>query len=90
MVARDGIEPPTRPFQGRLPNRGSGLKSTDATKVQELTSSLFQANVGSLELFAALRCSRIVRATILQTNGRIMWWKSEPHSDASSGPISGL
>jgi hypothetical protein len=28
-TARDGIEPPTPAFQGRIPNRGSGLKSTD-------------------------------------------------------------
>ena len=69
MVARDGIE------RRRLPNCVSGLKSTDPTKVQELTPSLFQADVGSYGLFAALRCSRIVRATILQTKGRIMWWE---------------
>jgi len=29
LVARDGIEPPTPAFQGRLPNRESGLKSMD-------------------------------------------------------------
>ena len=59
-MARDGIDRRRRPFQGRLPNRVSGLKSLDPTKV-ELTSSLFQADVGSFKLFAAFRCSRIVR-----------------------------
>ena len=38
LVARDGIEPRRRPFQGRLPNRGSGLKSTDLVDNDELTS----------------------------------------------------
>jgi hypothetical protein len=35
MVAWDGIEP-RRPFQGRLPNRRSGLKSTDVTEGERL------------------------------------------------------
>ena len=39
LVARDGIEPPTPAFQGRLPNRGSGLKSTDLIDDNELTSA---------------------------------------------------
>jgi hypothetical protein len=36
MVTRDGIEPPTPAFQGRLPNRLSGLKSTDVIYGKEL------------------------------------------------------
>ena len=37
LVARDGIEPPTPAFSGRLPNRESGLKSTDLVDYNELT-----------------------------------------------------
>jgi hypothetical protein len=91
LVAREESNRRRRPFQGRLPNRGSGLKSTDVTKVQELKSSLFQADSGSFGLFAALRCSRIVRESRvykLRTNqsGRRV---SHP-PNASSGPISGF
>jgi hypothetical protein len=59
-VARDGIEPPMPAFSGPPTESRKCLKSLDPTKV-ELTSSLFQADVGSFKLFAAFRCSRIVR-----------------------------
>jgi|GEM_PF-2897120 hypothetical protein len=39
VVARDGIEPPTPAFSGRLPNRVSGLKSMDVVDYNELTSA---------------------------------------------------
>jgi hypothetical protein len=38
LVVRDGVEPPTPAFQGRLPNRRSGLKSTDVTEGLRLIS----------------------------------------------------
>src|SRR6185503_3123672 len=42
MVARDGIEPPTPAFSGRLPDRGSGLKSTDLVDYNELRQRRFR------------------------------------------------
>ena len=62
MVARDGIEPPTPAFQGGLPSRVSGLKSTHLIEFNRLTPAGLQADVGSFGLFSAPRCTRIVRA----------------------------
>jgi len=40
-MARDGIEPPTPVFQGRLPIRRTDLKSTDVTEGEGLLSQVF-------------------------------------------------
>ena len=36
MVAKDGIEPPTPAFQGRLPDWRSGLESAEVTEGHDL------------------------------------------------------
>ena len=38
-------------LSGRLPNRGSGLESTDLIDYKELKSPTLQADVGSFALF---------------------------------------
>ena len=40
LVARTESNRRRRPFQGRLPNRGSGLKSTDLVDYNELTTGV--------------------------------------------------
>jgi hypothetical protein len=50
LVARDGIER-RRPFQGRLPNRRSGLKSTD---VNEGEGAYDISDLGWFRMFAAV------------------------------------
>ncbi len=57
LVARDGIEPPTPAFQGRLPIRRSGLKSTDVTKEKELMPYEISDYLEWFRLFSTSRCA---------------------------------
>jgi hypothetical protein len=53
-----------RPFQGRLPDSLSGLKSTYVYVREELTGGAIQDDLGRFGLISGLRCTRMVRECI--------------------------
>jgi len=61
MVARDGIEPPTPAFQGRLASELSALESADVVEAISVMASSIEDGLGRFGLLSAVRWSCIGR-----------------------------
>jgi hypothetical protein len=66
MVARDGIEPPTPAFSGRLASEASGLESPDIIETISVASSSIYDGLGPFGMVSIVRWSCIGRAVLDQ------------------------